>query len=51
MEKIDPIFQEYSLNEETIGEDFLKIASSYFRVGVKNICFNLQKFEAMGVYK
>lgn len=44
MEKIDPVFQEYSATEESIGEDFVQIAKSYFRVGVTNQCFSLQKF-------
>lgn len=49
MEKIDPIFQEYSATEDSIGEDFVHIAKAYFKVGVTNECFFLQKFEVMGV--
>jgi hypothetical protein len=35
--------------ETKIGEDFAKIASAYFKVGVKAQYFNLQNFELMGV--
>jgi hypothetical protein len=49
MEKIDLVFQEYSKDEESIGEDFVHIAKAYFRVGVTNQCFFLQKFEVMGM--
>ena len=39
MEKIDVIFKEYIEKEDTIGDDFVAIASSYFRTGVTNECF------------
>jgi hypothetical protein len=36
MEKIDKIFQNYLENEADITEDFMAVATSYFRTGVKN---------------
>jgi hypothetical protein len=44
LEKIDPIFQQYINDEDVIGEDFVRIAEADFRIGVKNQCFNLQKW-------
>jgi len=44
MEKIDALFQQYSKDENTIGEDFVHIAKAYFKVGITNQCFFLQKF-------
>ena len=48
LEKIDPIFQSYVVEEEVIREDFVAVANAYYRMGVRNQCFNLQKFEVMG---
>lgn len=49
MEKIDKIFQELVDEEETITEEFVGVAESYFKTGVTNQCFFLQKFEVMGL--
>ena len=49
MEKIDGVFKQYCEKEETIGEDFVHIGYAYFKVGVTNECFFLQKFQVMGM--
>ena len=50
MEKIDGIFQQLVQEEDTISEEFVAVAESYFKTGVTNQCFFLQKFELMGLH-
>lgn len=44
MEKISQVFEELVVEEDAITEEFVTIAECYFRTGVTNQCFFLQKF-------